>query len=37
MKTFVFRNQTIEPFLGSDGMTYSGYDDISLVPDDVDR
>ncbi len=37
MKTFVFRNQTIEPFLGSGGMTYSGYDDISLVPDDVDR
>lgn len=37
MKTFVFRNQTVEPFLGYDGMTYSGYDDISLVPVDVDR
>ena len=37
MRTFVFRNQTVEPFLGSDGMTYSGYDDISLVPGDVDR
>ncbi len=37
MTSFVFRNQTIEPFLGYDGMTYSGYDDISVVPGDVDR
>lgn len=37
MKTFVFRNQTVEPFLGSDGVAYSGYGDISFVPDDVDR
>jgi FkbH-like protein len=37
MKTFVFRNQTVEAFLGYDGMTYSGYDDISLIPADVDR
>ena len=37
MMTFVFRNQTVEPFLGYDDMTYSGYDDISLVPGDVDR
>ena len=37
MTTFVFRNQTIEPFLGYDGMTYSGYGDISVVPQDVDR
>ena len=37
MADFVFRNQTIEGFLGYDGMTYSGYDDISLVPHDVDR
>lgn len=37
MTTFVFRNQTIEPFFGYDGMTYSGYDDISVVPGDVDR
>ena len=37
MRTFVFRNQTVEPFLGYDGMTYSGYDDISVVPADVDR
>lgn len=37
MKTFVFRNHTIEPLLGYDGMTYSGYDDISVVPREVDR
>ncbi len=37
MTTFVFRNQTVEPFLGYDAMTYSGYDDISQVPVDVDR
>ena len=37
MKTFVFRNHTIEAFLGDSGMTYSGYGDISLVPDDADR
>ena len=37
MRTFVFRNQTVEAFLGYDGMTYSGYDDISVVPGDVDR
>ena len=37
MMTFVFRNHTVEPFLGYDGMTYSGYDDISEVPRDVDR
>ena len=37
MATFVFRNQTVEAFLGYDGMTYSGYDDISSVPSDVDR
>ena len=37
MTTFVFRNQTVEMFLGDNGMTYSGYDDISQVPADVDR
>ena len=37
MRTFVFRNQTVEPFLGETGMTYSGYGDISVIPDDVDR
>ena len=37
MADFVFRNQTIEPFFGYDGVTYSGYDDISVVPDTADR
>ena len=37
MTTFVFRNQTVEAFLGYDGMTYSGYADISHVPEEVDR
>ena len=37
MKTFVFRNQTVEAFFGYDGMTYSGYGDISQVPDEADR
>ena len=37
MTTFVFRNHTVEPLLGYDGMTYSSYGDISLVPADVDR
>ena len=37
MTTFVFRNQTVEPFFGYDGVTYSGYDDISHIPADVDR
>ena len=37
MTTFIFRNQTVEPFFGDEGVTYSGYGDISLVPSDVDR
>ena len=37
MNTFVFRNQTVEAFLGYDGVTYSGYDDISVIPAEVDR
>ncbi len=37
MSTFVFRNQTVEPFFGDDGVVYSGYDDISQVPTDADR
>lgn len=37
MTTFVFRNQTVEPFLGYDGVTYSGYGDISVVPPEVER
>jgi len=37
MKTFIFRNHTIEAFFGDDGVAYSGYDDISLLPSDADR
>ncbi len=37
MATFVFRNQTVEPFFGYGGVTYSGYDDISIVPKEADR
>ena len=37
MSTFVFRNQTIEAFLGDEGMVYSGYGDISVIPSDADR
>ena len=37
MSTFVFRNQTIEAFLGDTDVTYSGYGDISQIPSDVDR
>ncbi|MBQ9821285.1 MAG: hypothetical protein IJM58_04115, partial [Muribaculaceae bacterium] len=37
MTTFVFRNQTVEAFLGYDGVTYSGYDDISVIPAEADR
>ena len=37
MATFVFRNHTVEAFWGDDGVTYSGYGDISQVPGDVDR
>ena len=33
MKSFVFRNNTIERFFGADGVEYSGYDDVSQVPD----
>jgi len=36
MKYFIFRNQTVEPFFGTDDAAYSGYDDISLVPTDAD-
>lgn len=37
MTTFIFRNQTVEPFFGDVGVTYSGYGDISQLPADVDR
>lgn len=35
MKYFVFRNQTIEFLFGKDA-AFSGYDDISVVPDDAE-
>lgn len=37
MPTFVFRNYTVEPFLGDKDVSYSGYGDISVVPHDVER
>ena len=36
MKYFIFRNQTIEPFWDNNQVSFSGYDDISLIPDDVE-
>ena len=36
MKRFVFRNNTIERFFGKE-CQFSGYDDISYVPQDVDE
>lgn len=35
MEKFVFRNNTIEPFFGND-YSFSGYDDISSIPQQVD-
>ena len=37
MITFVYRNQTVEPLFGDQGIVYSVYDDISQIPHDVDR
>ncbi|MCR4768697.1 MAG: HAD-IIIC family phosphatase [Bacteroidaceae bacterium] len=37
MRYFIFRNQTIEPLFGEDGIGYSGYDDISVIPDTTER
>ena len=37
MKYFVFRNQTVEPFLGDKDVSYSGYGDISFVPQDASK
>lgn len=37
MKYFVFRNQTVEPFFSGGDVAFSGYDDISLVPDEASR
>lgn len=36
MKYFVFRNQTIEYLWNDIHISFSGYDDISYIPDDVD-
>ena len=33
MKYFIFRNQTVEVFFDEAGIGYSGYDDISSIPD----
>ena len=35
MNCFVFRNNTVERFFPK-GYAFSGYDDISIIPDDVD-
>lgn len=35
MKNFVFRNNTVERFFGKE-YSFSGYDDISIVPQDCD-
>ena len=37
MRYFIFRNQTVEPFLGEDGIGYSGYDDISQITENAER
>jgi FkbH-like protein len=36
MKHFVFRNNTVEVLFGVNGYEYSGYEDISYIPDEVD-
>jgi len=35
MKHFVFRNSTVEPFFAGAEYSFSGYDDISVVPADA--
>lgn len=37
MKYYIFRNQTIEPFFSEKEIGFSGYDDISNIPADVER
>lgn len=37
MNIFIFRNQTIEPFFGGKDVAFSGYDDISVIPEDANR
>lgn len=36
MKYFVFRNNTIEPFFSGAEYSFSGYDDLSQIPEDFD-
>ena len=36
MKFFVFRNNTVEPFFTGSDYAFSGYDDISHLPEDAD-
>lgn len=36
MKYHIFRNNTIEPFFTGPDYSFSGYDDISSIPDDAD-
>ena len=36
MKYFVYRNHTVEPFFVGKDFTFSGYDDISSIPSDVE-
>lgn len=36
MKYFIFRNNTLENLFGTTDVGYSGYDDISYVPLEVD-
>lgn len=36
MKHFVFRNHTVEPFFPGGEYSFSGYDDISVIPEDAD-
>ncbi|MBR3100583.1 MAG: HAD-IIIC family phosphatase [Muribaculaceae bacterium] len=36
MKSFIFRNQTVEPFFDEKGVVFSGYDDISVIPEQAE-
>ena len=36
-KYYIFRNQTVEPLFGEEGFAYSGYGDISVIPEEVSR
>lgn len=35
MKYFIFRNHTVEALFGDKDVVYSGYDDISFIPDEA--